>query len=180
MKSLHVVARHSHNNQELYIFQSGEKKVGLIFWYNGNNKFTKTQIANNHTNDTEFAALIKSKFDQPVNVILTESNFVNTDEAIGSQDSKAENLFDDKHKAHQILYTEINGILGKMQITIETIEHLQYQEIYNLKRGREVASIQFYYDGLDRFTSAQPLINKCNSNELLLSVNEAIVELAKI
>ena len=100
--------------------------------------------------------------------------------SIEEQDLKTEFLFDEKHKPHQILYNEINDILGKKEITIEAIEHLQYQEIYNLKRGKEVAAIQFYYDGLDRFTSAQPLIKKCNSNELLDSVNEAIVELVKI
>lgn len=178
-ENMDVIGRNSHNNQEVYFFQSGDKKAGMIFWYNGDNKFTKTQISNQHTNDLAFAADLKSIFDQPLNVILTEITNPNK-EAIIEQDWKTDLLFDEKHKAQQLLYTEINAILGEKGIEIEKVEHLQYQEIYRLKRGKEVAAIQFYYDGLDRFTGAQPLINQCNSNDLLNAVNEGIIELSKL
>lgn len=167
-----------HNNfQEVYLFEKDGKRAGLSFWYNGNNKFTKIQIAANNTTDHSFANELKLKFEEQTNIQLVEVNEKIEAYTVEEEDLKANKLFDEKNKAYQILYNELNNILAKNDITIESIEHKQYQEFYLLKRSKEVAVVLFYYDGLDRFTHAEPQLRKCNSNKLLTEINDAIFEL---
>jgi tRNA A37 threonylcarbamoyladenosine biosynthesis protein TsaE len=169
-----------HNNfQEIYVFEKEGKKAGLSFWYNGNNKFTKIQIAANHTTDQNFSNELKLKFEEQTNIQVVEMNKTAEPAAVEEEDLKANNLFDERHKVYQTLYNELNNILAKSEIIIESIEHKQYQEFYTMKRNNEFAVVLFYYDGLDRFTHAEPQIRKCNSNKLLVEINDAIIELKK-
>jgi hypothetical protein len=40
--------------------------------------------------------------------------------------------------------------------------------------------VQFYYDGLKRFTRAEPRVADCNSNALLTELNAAIEQLKQL
>ena len=181
-QNIEVIARNQHNYQEIYIFQLEEKRAGLIFWYNGSNKFTKIQIANNHTKDNDFAGEIKLKFEEQINISVVENRQKQKDEvhSFEEQDLKSELLFDDKYKPYQTLYNELSVILSKKDIIIASIQHHLFQEVYRFEKDKEFVSIQFYYDGLDRFTHAEPLLKNCNSNELLTDINQAINELKKL
>lgn len=176
-----IIERIPHNYRETYIFKQNEKTAGIIFNYNGRSKFTKIEIAQNHTNDNDFAELLVLKFNHQTNISITEFKNGSTLEEISldKQDENLEFFFPEKYSAHKILYNELIENFKREEIKIENVTHKQNQEIYILKRNKEIATIQFYYDGLDRFTSAQPILTQCNSNQLLISVNNAINSLIK-
>lgn len=178
VEDIKVDSRNGHKNQEVYAFQKGDKRSGLKFWYNKNNKFTSIQIADNLTNDKDFASELKGKFEKQFEIMVTKA--AESDTMVDSNpdyDAEIEKFFDENHEAHKTLFFELSRILSAFSIVIEEIQHLKDQEVYYLKRKREIAAIQFYYDGINRFTFAQPLISKCNSNKLLSDVQSSISQL---
>ena len=178
-EGFNLIERHPHSYREIYVFENNGKKAGIIFNYNGKCKFTKIGVAANHTTVPEFATEVKNKFENQVNIILEESHRDNTvlEGTIIDFDSHVANLFEEKYAPYKVLYIELKERLSVRKIEIENVIHKDYQEVYYLKRLDEIAVIQFYYDGLDRFTRAQPMLNKCNSNKLLSEINDSIQEL---
>ena len=177
--NIEVIERHHHKYQEIYVFEFEGKNAGINFWYNGRNKFTRTQIARNYTNDIDFSNKLLSNFVEQVNIILTEKKETLGVSAMENQILQIEKYFGTKHEPYKILYKELVDLFTDKKIVIENIVHKNFQEIYYLKRENEKAVIQFYYDGLNRFTRVQPILTQCNSNELLNSVNKVIMELIK-
>ena len=179
-EKIEIINRLSHNYREIYVFKQNEKKAGIIFNYNGNEKFTKINVAKNHTTDSDFATSLIKKFNQKINIYLSDkSDPISQEGSLKEQDDNLDLFFPEKYSSYRILYNELSEQFRKEKIEIENVLHKEYQELYTLKRKEETATIQFYYDGLDRFTEAQPLLNKCNSNELLISVNKSINNLIK-
>lgn len=175
-ENLQIVSRSFHDYQEIYCFEKDGKKAGLKFWYDGKNRFTKIEIANNLTTDVALGNELKDLFGQPVTIHLVEESPVPAS-SIEEIDLQTDRFFDAAHKSYEVLYNELSDILSGKDISIVDIEHKQYQEVYHFKRNKEEATIQFYYDGIDRFTHAEPMLTKCNSNELLIELNAIMQEL---
>lgn len=173
-----VVARHSHNYQEIYVFRKEDKQVGLTFYYNGQNRFTRILVANNYTNDVNLSKEIKSLFEEPCNITITdteeENQFHKQEEVVPLID------FLEVHQKLRILYDNWQPLLTGREIQIAEIQHLSFQEVYILKRKKEQAAIQFYYNGKFHFGSASPILARCNSTLLLNDIKETLETLKNL
>lgn len=173
-----VVARHSHNFQEIYVFRKVDKQVGLTFYYNGQNRFTRILVANNYTNDVDISMEVKSFFEESCNITITdteeENQFHKQEEVVPLID------FLEEHQKLRILYDNWQPLLNGREIRITNIQHLNFQEVYILERKKEQAAIQFYYNGKFHFGSASPILARCNSNLLLNDIKETLETLKNL
>ena len=173
-----VTARHVNNYQEIYVFSKGNKIAGLIFYYNGKEKFTRTLINHKYTTDAETAAALLEVFSSSFNITIKESEIEEREEVIVEQNAEFEEAnFTGQYSPHKVLFRELKSLLEKSAITIVKIEHGAYFELYQFERGSDSAVIQFYYDGKNRYKNASPMLNKCNSNTLLNELNTLLSQL---
>ena len=179
-ENLSVTERKFHQYQEVYIFQKDSQKVGLSFWYNSAHKFTRIQIAANYTSDYDLAKKIESRFKEQVNISIEEKCKPVTSEATIMPMTEVDFFSDEQHKPLEILYLELYAMLRRVNISVQSVQHVQYQEVYRFGRNGETAVVQFYYDGLKRFTRAEPRVADCNSNTLLTDLNTAIEQLKQL
>ncbi len=187
-ENLLIIDRTSHEYKELYTFQKNEDIVQLIFNYKGNQKFSTIGITGKKINNQSFAQNVQTIFSKQVNIRIEENampkieTFAIENLVLSAEENETlvENLFKGQDKLLQVLYQELNPLLQKKHIQIDQITHANYQELYTFKRQHEVAVIQFYYDGIHRFTKCGPMIKECNSNPLLIDLQEAIENLGKL
>ncbi|MDJ1176481.1 NERD domain-containing protein [Roseofilum capinflatum] len=119
-----------HNYQEVYGFESqNNKSCSLHFHYNGKYKITKIETVN--SNPSEFA--------NEVYYFLTSEIRLET-----NLQKKLFNLMKEK--------------LDLQKISIQSVEHHKFQEIYYLKCEVNAAKLQVYYDGDGFITRIIPAV----------------------
>lgn len=176
--NLKVTARHVNNYQEIYVFLKEEKTAGLIFYYNGKEKFTRVLITNKYTTDQETAAVLLKAFSNSFSINIVENETKEQEKFIISQNVNfEEDSFVGQYIPHRVLYRELKSLLESSAIAIVKIEHGAYFELYHFERGSDRAVIQFYYDGKNRYKNASPMLSKCNSNPLLNELNTLLSRL---
>lgn len=169
--------RKSENFCEVISFRHEGKTACLKFWYNSKNKFTSVQVFPNGTNDFLWGDQLKGVFSQPVTIHMTEgiSSAGNEDGAVLIQ----EILWEEGMDLLRNLYEALVSLLEGKGIQISGITHQSYAEVYHFTRGSEKAVVQFYFNGKFQFTTAQPMLAECNSNELLAELSALITELTQ-
>jgi tRNA A37 threonylcarbamoyladenosine biosynthesis protein TsaE len=168
-----VTIRESHTYQEIYTFKKEEQIAKLQFWYDGKNRFTKIGVVVENGLSEELGNRLRELFDKPFSITIQEAHSDYHVEEFLNEDSP-ETLFPVGKDATRNLYDQLYPRISKMHIGIIQVKHGEYHDFYSLKRGSESAIIQFYYDGLNRYTKSQPVISQCNSNKLLEDVAACI------
>lgn len=173
-----ITKRNTHNYQEQYTFEKASQVGTLVFWYNGQQRFTRTTIYNVLNQDQEFSQRLLSNFNHPLTIIFKEKGIVKPEPASFTEIEKTKALiFPKEYKALSLLYDNLKSLLKDKQILIDEVIHGQFHELYKFKRRDEKAVIQFYYNGKNQFTHANNLKQKCNSNALLKDLEDAIQRL---
>lgn len=170
-----IIARQTHNFQEQYTFEKEDKKATLVFWYNGQNKFTRITLSNSPQNDKPFCNYLLDKFIRPINIILEEPEITKSPaDSWEEKDQQSEMLFPEGKEELRILYDSLVDSLSPYDITISKIDHEDYLEVYNFQRKKETAVIQFYYNNSLEFTTAINQQRHCNSDDLLRDIAAAL------
>lgn len=140
-----------HNqNQEQYTFESNNEQSRFIIYYNAKDIITSINpIENNNLSN-----LLKVILEPLKKHILTVEK--HTD-------------FTFKEIFLEDFYLSLKDKLSDKKITIANIEHLAYMERYTFSRDKEIAIIDFYYNGKGQFKSPTPN-NKSNSKSLIQDI----------
>lgn len=118
-KGISICSYKHHNYQEVYSFEDrNNASCSLRIHYNGKCKITRIEIVN--SNPSEFA--------NQVHDLITSDIWLETD-----LQKKIFNLMKEKFDLHEI--------------SIQSVEHHNFQEIYYLKCEANAAKLQVYYDG---------------------------------
>jgi hypothetical protein len=159
---------------EMFRFNQEDRSACLKFWYNSRNKFTSIQLFPQGTNDSSWGNQLKDLFSQPVTLFVKE----NVQQPVPFHDSTPEELFGDDipDKIRNLYYGLLPG-LSEKNISVDLIHRQSYCEMYHFSRPPEVAAIQFYYNNRYQFTTAQPYLPECNSDQLLIDLEKIIDDL---
>lgn len=176
-----IMDHKSYNYQEQYSLEKEGSTVTLIFWYNQKNTFTKITIQKASPANVAMEKDAVMHFEQPADIVFKEDGDNDMQEIISIEatQEKMSFLFPDENTHLSKFYNDLNEIILRQEITISGLEHGQYFELYTFMRNQEQAVIQFYYNDKREFTQARNLINKCNSNKLLLDLKNCVEELKK-
>lgn len=166
-KNIQILERLERPYQECYVFERDGELAGLIFYYNKNNTFTKTQVQKKSGFQIGFAEELIELFQKPISLYL-ENNSINE-----IRDKNKDFDFTN-HQELKVLYDELILILSPLKIKIDSVKHNNFQEIYHFRRGKQKAVIQFYYNKKYEFTDCRPVLTQSNSNLLLKDLNEKI------
>ncbi|HOF56638.1 MAG TPA: AAA family ATPase [Prolixibacteraceae bacterium] len=159
---------------EVFRFDLESRSACLKFWFNSRNKFTSIQLFPQGTNDPSWGNQLKDLLSQPVNLFVKELD----QEPMNLPDSTPEMLFgDDIPDKIRNLYHGLLPALTEKHISVDQITRQSYCEVYHFSRPPELAALQFYYNNRYQFTTAQPYLSECNSNQLLVDLEEIINDL---
>ncbi len=119
-----------HNYQEIYDFEASEDRAfcSLRLYYNG--KYQVTRIESIKSEPHEFAATVQE--------LITSSVLLETEI---------------QERTHTLLKRK----LATYKVSIQSIEHHNFQEIYYLKLESEILKLSIYYDGDGFISRVSPL-----------------------
>lgn len=173
-----ITAHNQHNFQEQFTFESNGKRGTLIFWYNGQKKFTRITIYNTKTNDNSFCTQLLQSFNKPFRITFEEPGVsAETELSITETIEQTATFFPDGTEALAILYENLKPALASKQIIITQIVHHLYKEVYTFQRNTESAKIGFHYNSQFMFSNAFNLPADCNSTALLHDLENILTEL---
>lgn len=170
-----ITQRTPHNYQEQYTFEKASQIGTLVFWYNGQQRFTRTTIYNTPNQNREFSQQLLSNLEAP-HAITFEEKGIDTPkpQSFAEMEASKTAIFPEEYQALSLLYDNLKSLLKEKEILIEDVIHGQFHEMYQFRRREEEAVIQFHYNAKNQFTRATNLKKKCNSNALLKDLEEAI------
>jgi hydroxymethylpyrimidine pyrophosphatase-like HAD family hydrolase len=165
-----IAAHVSRQYHELYRFSKNKQYAGVLFYYNGKNKFTRIAKSGNITTDDALYNEVYQLLEKELTIIFPEEN------NITGVANKPEKKFDFKNLPVELsnLYHELRDALLPFQIVVEDIVHNKYMEAYTFVRNNERADIKFYYDEKHLFTTVLPDEGNCNSQKLLADIEKTI------
>lgn len=174
-----ITARETHAFQEKYTFQKSNQQAVLVFWYNGKQQFTRITSLNTPNQNQEYKQQLLADFTKPATIVFEDGMESYSTKSFDELEQFKAIYFPDNHQKLSILYDSLQALLEDKHISIETIHHKDYHEIYSFTRGKEKAKIQFYYNDLFEFTTALNIIVQCNSNALLKDLQEIIYQITE-
>lgn len=178
-----IANRKGHQYQEVYTFTRGNSSTTVGLFYNGKGQFNKIQSTPNTVVDTAFTSEVIQILEKPFSFQIRklEGENMATEKAISDDapEDTTPNFFTGATRYLQPLFSELHGLLEDQGITICKIDHNSYQERYYFIRASEKACVNFSYDSVGRFTYAVPQIKECNSNPLLVDIENTINSLKK-
>jgi len=137
-----------HNQyQEVYLFESNNKRAKIDFFYNSKNFITNITSIETNT----LSSLLKIILEPLRNCLLI---------------TKEKNDFNFSEPFLEDFYIQIQEKFNNLGIEISNIEHKQWMERYTFNRGNEIAVIDFYYNKKGQFKSPTP--NSKSNSQLLI------------
>jgi tRNA A37 threonylcarbamoyladenosine biosynthesis protein TsaE len=171
---IRIVSRKGHNYQEQYGFEQEGRKAFLTFWYNGKQRFTRTEPTAGAQSDPGLLAKVQEAESDPVAYSLGDAVAV----PVREPDERAGPIeFPETHREQERLYLDLSVFLERKGISVAGIDHESYRERYRMVRGEEKATIDLVYDGRNRYTNGQPLTSECDSQALLDDIADCIRQL---
>jgi DNA polymerase III delta prime subunit len=159
--------------QEFYSFSRDDKKVNLIFFYNGKEQFTRFNLVGNQ-NSEELYNEINNVLNQNRRFEIKFIDFQKENPVSPiAQIEQKEFAFEKEFL--QIIFESIKPLVNNKMIYVDDIEHLQYRERYHFKRGRSLAIIDFIYDSDGFFTSAEE--RKSSNCDMMIDLYEVVKSL---
>ncbi len=149
-KNIKVIEIIHNQYQEVYLFESNNKRAKIDFFYNSKNFITN--ITSRETNT--LSSLLKIILKPLRNRLLI---------------TKEENDFNFSEPFLEDFYIQIKERFNNLGIEISNIEHKQWMERYTFNRGNEIAVIDFYYNKKGQFKSPTPN-NRSNSQILIKNI----------
>ena len=129
----------------------------------------------NKTSSAEFSTAVLGILDSPVRITVHR----NTIETVVSR-IEWEISLEEKHPFLRILFDTLQSELNGKGISIEKIEHNQWQERYYLVRAGEKAAVNIEYDIKGFFGRVLPISKYCNSDEMLNDLRDIIYKLKPV
>lgn len=134
---------------EHYTFSQGEENATFKIHYNDQHKISSIEKP---TNSNQISETIFSKIQQLINKdIVIPSN----EESI-----KNDKVFEFAEDFLKDFYEDIKSKMNGANISINNIEHKQYQEIYEFNKNGFVATYRFWYNGKNAFKKIEIVSNK--------------------
>ena len=134
---------------EHYTFSQGEENATFKIHYNGQNKISSIEKP---TNSNQISETIFSSLQQLINKVII---IPVEEESIASEKS-----FEFEEDFLKDFYENIKSKTDKANITINNIEHGQYNEVYEFKKNGFVATYKFWYNGKKAFKKIEMVSNK--------------------
>lgn len=183
-----IIQRTAHNNQEQYGFELGDKKVWLVYWYNGKGQFTKTMAVASKPSDKELLEKIMTRSSDPVSFTVENDD---ADDGMPSPANKYEAetsvpaatpeiVFPEKNLGQERMYHDLSLLVKDKGIVVSEITHHHFKERYVFQRGNESTCIDFSYDSMDNYTWVKALEKQCNSQRMLDDIASSIEELKNL
>lgn len=166
-----VNSRKAHNYQEVYTMSRDGKQASFAFHYNGRNQFTRTQVTGAQ-NDRALAQEALAYLTRPFNYQVLSAE---EEEGVTEQETEADGVivFPADKQELAVLCQELSPLLKTVSAKVAAVLHHPYQEVYTIVRPGEAAVVKFYYDGRNRFTTAEPDLAG-SSNALLEDIHQAL------
>jgi hypothetical protein len=158
IKVSHV--RH-HQYGERYEFETEPEKTTIDFLYNSKDYVTKIKLIKKGTGSEEICERLQEITASPIRP---------------SQGGNFEANFPEDKPSVFEFYQEIIKKLSEDNIKISNITHHQYLEVYTFKRGKDFATIKFYYNNDGIFTSFEPDREKSSSDDLISVITGKIYD----
>ena len=149
-----IIGLQHNQNQEFYVFESNNEKSRITIYYNSKDVITSINCI--ETNN--LSSLIMTLLEPLKNHVLFS-------------EVHEEFIFDETFL--EDFYLALKERLAIKQITILSIEHMNYRERYTFGRGEEIAIIDFIYDGKGKFNNTIPN-KRSNSKQLIQDIIESL------
>lgn len=134
---------------EHYTFSQGEEYATFKIHYNGQNKISSIEKPINSNHISEY---IYSKIQQLINKVIIIP--------VEEESNSCEKVFEFDQDFLKTFYENIKSKTDKVNITINNIEHNQYNEVYEFKKNGFVATYKFWYNGKNAFKKIEIVSNK--------------------
>ncbi|MCC6251575.1 MAG: AAA family ATPase [Bacteroidia bacterium] len=159
-----------------YKFNRENDTAGIKYSINGKNQFNSTYQINlpKLTNSIEFFETITKVLENASRIVVSR----NSVESIIKQ-IEFDITIEEEKPFLKTLFDFICQGLSEGEI-ISNIQHLHYKERYTIEYNTNSCVIDFEYDKAGFFGRVLPLINKCNSPELLAKIKTIINNLNEV
>ena len=146
---------------EHYTFSQEEQYATFKIHYNNQNKISSIEKP---TNSNHISESIYSEIQQLINKVIIIP--------VEEESNASEKIFEFDQDFLKNFYENIKSKSDKVNITINNIEHSQYNEVYEFKKNGFVATYKFWYNGKNAFKKIEIVSNKTTGlteviNELL-------------
>jgi|GEM_PF-180453 len=175
LKNISIIRWEQVGYEIRYYFKSEKDIAAVKTWVNNEINFTATRLKiEAHTNSHDLYTVVEELFDETKNLVIY-SNTINDENNCKIEFSQE--LIEEKPFL-KILFDDLYNYCGHENIFIIQIEHKKNRERYTLKRGSEIAHIDFEYNDKGFFGRVLPI--KKVDCENLLSVVEKIISKLKL
>ncbi|MBV7440730.1 AAA family ATPase [Weeksellaceae bacterium TAE3-ERU29] len=153
-----------------YLFKRGDETASFKYWVNGKNEFKSNfQKIPKQTSSDELFNTISKILESSEKIVVNRNNA----EGILTQVAFHFEIEENSPFLNN-LYDHLSEILKEKGIFITDVTHLDYKERYTFEKGNTSCVIDFEYNGGGFFGRVLPLEKKCNNQEILDTVKQAI------
>lgn len=135
------------------------------FWYN------KSNVISNFAVQTDAEPKIIKELQRLLGDLIKKEVAVTEEKEDPAEDCMN---FDGKPDFLKEFYLKLSESVKQKGIKVDDITHHNFLEKYRFVKGSFYATVDFYYNSKGQFTSAKPQTAKCNSQELVSEIVNAI------